>query len=96
MKRPRPIYIRPETVSIGDTIKVAVQVRDMAVARVGVVAHREIVGQSVKFTTRTGCVLLEYTPGTRDPYKITRLDVADSPQTMLEFTGLEPDINVHG
>lgn len=98
MTRNRPIYIRPENVAIGDTIKVFVKVLDMSVARVGKVAHRDYEGQTVKLSTAAGCTLLEYTPGSKNAYRITRLDEAGQSRTVspLLFEEMEPELNVYG
>lgn len=50
-------YIQPESVSIGDTVRMYTVVGDMQISNIGVVARREHVGRATEYYTAQGNLL---------------------------------------
>ena len=66
-----PSYIRPETVHVGDTIRVTWKVDDTERTIVGTVAYREYQGASRVLSTASEHELLRYIPGNEPRNRVT-------------------------
>jgi hypothetical protein len=66
-------YIRPESIQIGDTIKVDKPFHDSIVSHVGIVAKREHLGDFTEYRTVKGVILLEHNRRMPEKVKVTLL-----------------------
>lgn len=72
---PEPRYIRPETIDIGDTIRVTFpKHQGMTNSITGTVAKREEHGMRRHMLTEEGGRLLVWEPGKHENFRVTLLD----------------------
>lgn len=67
-------YIKPETICIGDLIKVTRKFKDAEISEVGRVAYRDHEGRYTDYLTSEGYLLVQLIAGVTYPRKITLLD----------------------
>jgi len=66
-------HIKPESIQIGDTIKVDKPFQDSIVSHVGIVAKREHLGDFTEYRTVQGVILLEHNRRMPEKVKVTLL-----------------------
>jgi hypothetical protein len=67
-------YIKPESIQIGDTVKVSKPFQDAIVSTVGIVAKRDHVGDFTEYLTAQGVLLLEHNRRMPEKVKVTLLN----------------------
>lgn len=84
MKLPR--YIKPETIHIGDTVKVTKKTKDAEVSIVGIVANRDYEGGYRVLRTEGEVELLRWHPSINEKNKatVTLLQESKTRNTMPE------------
>jgi hypothetical protein len=70
----KPRYIKPETICIGDTIRVTRKHKDAEISVVGKVAFRRVFNHSTEYQTEQEQVLLEHFRYTPQKLTVTLLD----------------------
>lgn len=75
--KPEPRFIRPETIDVGDTIRVTFKKNDgIEMSLVGTVARREDHGAMRQMITAEGGIILAWSPGEARNVRVTLLDRA--------------------
>jgi hypothetical protein len=64
-------FIKPDSIQIGDTIKVDKPFQDSIVSHIGIVAKREHLGDFTEYRTTQGVILLEHNRRMPEKVKIT-------------------------
>lgn len=80
----QPHYIKPETICIGDVIRVTRKYKDVEISEVGKVASRQHFSHSTEYQTAEGHVLLEQFYSTPQKVTVTLLQ-RDYVQTELDI-----------
>jgi len=87
MRKSSPIrHIKPETICIGDVIRVTHKHKDVEKSVVGKVAKRDHYPRSTEYTTAEGVVLLEHFYAT--PQKVT-VTLIQRNETLITLPGME-------
>lgn len=69
-----PRHIKPETICIGDTIRVTHTHKDVTKTVVGTVAERHVYNHSTDYVTAAGVTLLNHFRYTPNSHTVTLLD----------------------
>lgn len=84
MRTSAPVrYIKPETICIGDVIRVTTKHKDIETSVVGRVARREVYNYSTDYITNEGVTILEHFRYTGSSATVTLLERANN-VTVLE------------
>ena len=86
-----PRYVKPETVHIGDVIRVTIKVSDTEQTTMGRVAEREYQGSWRVLKTELGVTLATYNPNIdmKNRQRITLIEAAPSRETSTPLFEME-------